>query len=137
MLKEFAELAFESGDTIKFDLKFWNKNLNFALCGTSNKKTFKNFKMLAKYHKERKEVPFLHASTLLIPGSVDEEEINNISKFISTLDKSIPYILLAFYPTFLMKDLPFTNYEFANKCYEIAKSNGLENVRIANVHLLV
>jgi pyruvate formate lyase activating enzyme len=92
--------------------------------------------MLAKFHEKREEVPFLHASTLLIPGYVSLEEIRKISEFLARLDSSIPYSLLAFYPTFLMADLPFTSREFAIKAYKVAKEAGLEKVRIGNVHLL-
>jgi pyruvate formate lyase activating enzyme len=136
LLKKFAKLALDSGGVIKFDIKAFNENLSFALSGVSNKTTLKNFKMLVKFHKKRPEVPFLHASTLLIPGYVSLEEIEKISEFIANLDPSIPYSLLAFYPTFLMKDLPFTSKEFAIKAYKIAKEKGLEKVRIGNVHLL-
>ncbi|MDI6798988.1 MAG: radical SAM protein [Candidatus Aenigmarchaeota archaeon] len=136
MLKKFAEIAFESGGSIKFDLKCFGKALSFALSGVSNKTTYKNFKILVKYHKKRPEVPFLHASTLLIPGYVEEEQIKKISEFIAKLDRTIPYSLLAFWPTFFMNDLPLISKEVAEKCLKIAKENGLERVRIGNVHLL-
>jgi pyruvate formate lyase activating enzyme len=136
LLKKFAKLSLESGGTIKFDLKVFSEALSFALSGVSNKNILKNFKMLAKFHEKRKEVPFLHASTLLIPGYISLEEIRKISEFLSRLDPSIPYSLLAFYPTFLMADLPFTSREFAIKAYKVAKEAGLEKVRIGNVHLL-
>lgn len=136
LLKRFAEIALESGGSIKFDLKVWDESLSFALSGISNKTTLKNFKMLAEYHKKRLEVPFLHASTLLIPGYVEEDQVREISKFIAKLDPTIPYSLLAFYPTFLMSDLPYTPRKVAEKCLKISKEQGLEKVRIGNIHLL-
>lgn len=136
LLKKFSEISFESGGTIKFDLKCWDEKISFALCGVSNKRTYKNFKLLSKFHGKR-EVPFLHASTLLIPGYVEEEEVRKIASFIASVDRTIPYSLLAFYPTFFFSDLPFMKKETALKCLEIAKEEGLEKVRIGNVHLLV
>ena len=136
LLKKFAEHAFHSGGTIKFDLKFWNEELNLAICGVSNKQTYKNFELLIEFYKERKEVPFLHASTLLIPGYIDKEEVYSIAKFVANLDETIPYSLLAFYPCFIMNDLPTTSWKQANECYEAAKKAGLKNVRIGNIHLL-
>ncbi len=136
LLKKFAELSLKSGGIIKFDLKAFDESLNLALCGVSNKVTLKNFEMLVNFHKNRKEVPFLHASTLLIPGYVEEEQVDKISKFIASLDTSIPYSLLAFYPEFFMKDLPFVPKEMAKNCLKIAKENGLERVRVGNLHLL-
>ena len=136
LLKKFAKLSLESGGVIKFDLKCFDEKLNIALTGVSNKVSLKNFRILAKFHKKRKEVPFLHASTLLVPGYVDEGQVEKIAKFIASLDPSIPYSLLAFYPTFFMEDLPFTSYKFAQECYKIAKEAGLERVRVGNIHLL-
>ncbi len=134
LLKKIAKLCFESGGTIKFDLKFWSEKLSIALSGTSNKQVYKNFSLLSKLHKKREE-PFLSASTLLIPYYVDLEEIEKIVKFISNLDPSIPYSLLAFYGAYEMSDLPTTTRKFAEKCFKIAKEY-LEKVRIGNVHLL-
>lgn len=135
LLKRFAKLAFESGGSIKFDLKVFDENLSIALSGISNKATLRNFKMLAKYHKKRPEAPFLHASTLLVPGYVEVEQVKRISEFIGKLDSTIPYSLLAFHPTFMMSDLPFTSKQVAESCLKAAKEK-LERVRIGNVHLL-
>ncbi|MEM7825547.1 MAG: radical SAM protein, partial [Candidatus Aenigmatarchaeota archaeon] len=136
LLKKFAKISFDSGGNIKFDLKFPNSSvLNFALCGVSNKKTYENFKRLAKLHKKR-EMPFLTASTLLIPGYITEEEIREIAKFIASLDKTIPYSLLGFYPHFMLKDLPLTPRKLVENCLKITKEEGLEKVRIGNEHLL-
>lgn len=136
LLKKFAKIALESGGCVKFDLKTFDEGLNIVLCGISNKTTLKNFKMLSRYHKKRPEVPFLHASTLLIPGYVEVDQVKKISKFITKLDNTIPYTLLAFHPMFLMDDLPFTSRETAERCLRIAREQGLERVRIGNVHLL-
>lgn len=135
-LSKIAEISLSSGGGIKFDLKAYSENLNFALSGVSNKPTFENFKKLASFHKKRKDPPFLRASTLLVPHYIDEKEIDKISKFIAKIDPSIPYTLLAFYPHYLMKDLGFTKREFALKAKEIAQRNGLKRVKIGNIHLL-
>jgi pyruvate formate lyase activating enzyme len=136
LLKRFAEIAFRSGGSIKIDFKCMSEALSYALCGISNKMTLKNLRSLANFHRERPEVPFLHVSTLLVPGYLSIDEIRSITTFIAELDRRIPFSLLAFYPTFMMRDLPLTSKKFANKCYEVAKGAGLKNVRIGNVHLL-
>lgn len=131
-----AELSLKSGGIVKFDLKFWNENLNRAICGVSNKPSLENFRIIGeKMFEERPKVPLLTASTLLVPGYVDEEEIRNLSEFIASVNPKIPYTLLAFYPCYVMNDLPTTSRKLAYNCYEIAKKY-LENVRIGNVHLL-
>lgn len=135
-LKSVAKISLESDGCIKFDLKAWNDNLHYALTGSSNKKTLENFKYLAEIGKKRPSPPFLIASTLLIPGYIDEEEITNIANFIASLDTNIPYSLLGFYPHFYMADLPTTSKIQAQTAYNIAKSKGLKRVKIANIHLL-
>ena len=86
--------------------------------------------------KERQHPPILIASTLLIPGYIDEEEVAGIARFISSLNHTIPYSLLAFHPQFLMGDLPTTSRSHALACKQRAEKEGLQNVRIANLHLL-
>ncbi len=136
LLKEVIRLSLESGGCIKFDLKAWSEDLHIALTGISNKKILENFGLVAQYIKDRPEVPLLIASTLLVPGYIDEEEVSEIAKFIADINTEIPYRLLAFYPHFYMKDLPLTSKEQAYKCYDAAKRAGLKNVSVGNVHLL-
>lgn len=135
-LKEMARMSMESGGCIKFDLKAWSKELNLALCGVSNERTIENFRSLAKKIKERPEPPLLVASTLLVPGYVDEKEVAQIAHFIASFNPSIPYSLLAFYPHFYMGDLPTTSRTHAMRCKEAAEGEGLKFVRLGNVHLL-
>jgi len=131
-----AELSLKTGGNMKFDLKAWSENLNLALCGASNEPTLKTFKHIGeRFFKERPELPVLTASTLLVPGYVDAEEVSRLAAFIAQVNPEIPYTLLAFYPSYLMNDLPTTSREQASRCYEEAKKH-LENVRIGNTDLL-
>jgi pyruvate formate lyase activating enzyme len=134
MLKKAAELSLESGGCIKFDLKAWNENLNIALTGTSNIQTLKNFEWLAGFG-DRRDPPFLVASTLLVPGYVDVEEVRALAKFIAGLDEEIPYSLLAFYPHYMMVDMPTTSRKQAEECLKVARRY-LKRVRVGNIHLL-
>jgi len=136
-LKKIAKLSLETGGGIKFDLKAWNEGLNRILSGVSNNPTYENFERLASFHSKRKEPPFLRASTPLIPGYVDLKEVRKISKFISEVDSTIPYSLLAYGPAYKLSDLPTTSEKFALEARDVAKEEGLENVRIGNKHLLL
>jgi len=107
-----------------------------GLCGVSNVRTKENFERAAQWIKKRSDPPFLIASTLLVPGYIDEEEIRSISEWIASLDPEIPYALLAFHPQFLFKDLPTTSRALAFRCKEVAEAAGLQRVRIGNLHLL-
>ena len=131
-----ANLSLESGGCIKFDLKAWNEGIHYALCGVSNRKTLENFKVLAELVSRRPEPPMLIASTLLVPGYVDEVEVAAIAAYLAELNPEIPYSLLAFYPHFHLHDLPTTSRTHALRCKEIAENAGLKRVNLGNLHLL-
>ena len=76
------------------------------------------------------------ASTLLLPGYIDADEVFQIAKFISDLDARIPYSLLGFGPNYLMPDLPPTSVNHAESAYQAALDAGLTNVHLGNRHLL-
>jgi len=136
LAEKAAKYALESGGNIKFDLKTWSEDLNIALCGVSNEPTLRNFKVIGeKFYKQRPELPVLSASTLLIPGYIDAEEVENIAKFMSEINPNIPYTLLAFYPCYTMNDLPTTSKKQALECQKAAEKH-LKNTRIGNIHLL-
>ena len=137
LLKKAVELSLVSGGCIKFDLKAWNPHIHKALTGVTNEKILENFKIACKFIEKRPEPPLVIASTLLVPGYVDEEEVFCIARFIAEINPEIPYRLLAFYPQFFMKDLPTTSKELAYSCYESAKRAGLKRVSIGNIHLLM
>jgi len=132
-----AKLSFESGGTVKFDIKTFNETLNRVLCGVSNKPTLDSFRRIGeKIFRDRLEPPVLTASTLLIPGYIDAEEVGLIANFLAGIDPKIPYTLLAFYPQYVMHDLPPTSRQLALECFEAAKKAGLERIKLGNVHLL-
>jgi pyruvate formate lyase activating enzyme len=135
-LDEMAQLSLESGGCIKFDLKAWDEALHRALCGASNRRTLSNFEHLAGWIARRPDPPLLVASTLLVPGYIDADQVGRIAAFIARLDPSIPYALLAFHPSFEMDDLPRTSRRQAEECLAAAQAAGLTRVRVGNIHLL-
>jgi len=133
---EMVTLSLESGGCVKVDLKALDMRIHRALCGTGNRRTFLNFERAARRMNERPEPPLLIASTLLVPGYIDPQEVGAIARFIAALDPAIPYALLVFHPNFLMNDLPTTSLRHAREAEAAAKAAGLTNVRIGNQHLL-
>ena len=136
LLDEMVEMALLSGGCVKFDLKAWDEGLHVALTGITNRRTLDNFARAAKEISRRPVPPLLVASTLLVPGYVDEREVGSIAAFLASLDPQIPYSLLAFHPLFFLSDLPRTPPALARKCLEAARAAGLSRVKIGNVHLL-
>jgi len=135
-LKPLADSSLKSGGIIKFDLKAFSEEMHLALTGVSNSQTLMNFAALAQRVSGRPEVPLLTASTLLVPGYVDLEEIYGLARFIAGLNPEIPYSLLAFYPQFYLTDLPVTPRDLALAAQETARQAGVKYVNLGNVHLL-
>ncbi|MEM4311234.1 MAG: radical SAM protein [Nitrososphaerales archaeon] len=136
LVERALETVLESGGNVKFDLKAFNPNIHKALTGMDNKRVLENFEMVyRKFWDKRSAFPVLGATTLLVPNYVDEEEVKNISNFLSSLDPHIPYNLLVFHPDFMMRDLPITPLRQVINCFRVAKRN-LKRVNVSNLHLL-
>jgi len=135
-----ARLSLESGGIVKVDWKAWTPGVYTALTGVSGEKALKrlkeNARMIWGLGRERIEIPLLVVSTLLVPGYVDEEEVEGIASFLASLSEDIPYVLLAFYPRHLMADMPTTSRSHAERCVRAAKRAGLKRVLLGNAWLL-
>ncbi|AEA47222.1 radical SAM protein [Archaeoglobus veneficus] len=125
-----AKLSYESRGTVKFDLKAWNDNLHVLLTGRSNRRTLENF---VRIYEEYPDV--LSATTLLVPYYVDEDEVENIARFIASLSEHIPYSLLVFHPDYRLNDMPVTPREQVRRCYNAARKH-LKRVHVGNVYLI-
>jgi len=136
LARRAAELSLESGGNVKYDLKCFTPELSLALSGVPNMQAYRNFRMVAEeLYPERRGMPLLTATTLLVPGYVDASEVEAIAEFIARQDPSIPYSLLVFHPAHLMRDLPVTPLSQAVECYRAARGH-LERVHVGNLHLL-
>jgi pyruvate formate lyase activating enzyme len=135
-LKRAIEYSMETGGCLKFDLKAYDEGIHYALTSVSNQRTLENFAKAGERFAERPELPLVIASTLLVPGYVQAEEVSKIATFITSINPDIPYKLLAFAPSFYMSDMPFTSISHANAAEQAARNAGLRNVRLGNRHLL-
>lgn len=135
-LKKMTMQSFKSGGCMKIDLKAWNPHTHRALCGFGNEKVLENFARVAELCSLRAHPPLLVASTPLVPGFINEEEIWGIATFIARINPEIPYALLAYAPQFFMDDSPTTSVVQANACVDVARQAGLKCVRLGNQHLL-
>jgi pyruvate formate lyase activating enzyme len=136
LLDAAVQYSLDTGGCIKFDLKAFDEPLHIALTEISNQRTLENFVRAARRFDERPDLPLVVASTLLVPGYVDAEQVRKIARFIAGLNPRIPYALLAFAPNFYMSDLPCTSTLQAQQAETAARSAGLVNVRVGNRHLL-
>jgi len=136
LLDRAVDLSLRTGGCLKFDIKAYDENLYRALTGISNRGLMENFARVARRTEERPEPPLVVASTLLVPGYVDSEEVSRIARFIADMDPTIPYSLLGFGPSFYMSDLPRTSVRHAEEAEAAARAAGLTRVRVGNRHLL-
>ena len=136
LMKKATAIALKTGGLIKIDFKAFDDRIMKALCGSSNKFTIQNIRNIGSIVKDRPETPLLVVSTLLVPGYVEKDQVEQIAKLLVEIDPTIPYSLLAFYPAFVIDDLPTTSRKQAEECFAVAKKAGLENVWIGNKHLL-
>jgi pyruvate formate lyase activating enzyme len=136
LMDRALDLSLSTGGCVKFDLKAYDDNLHRALTGASNRQTLENLSRAATRFDERPTPPPVIASTLLVPGYVDAEEVGHIARFIADLNPAIPYALLGFAPQFLFPDLPHTSVRHAEQAQSAARAAGLHTVRIGNRHLL-
>ncbi|MFX1417634.1 MAG: radical SAM protein [Promethearchaeota archaeon] len=135
-IEKAMQIAINTGGNIKFDLKTFHEKLNYALCGVSNKRTLENFKFLAEhYFGSRKNLPEISACTLMVPGYTNSIEVEQIAKFVSSINDEIPYSLLIFHGDYQMRDLGITPRKQALKSLEIAKKY-LKRVNLGNKFLL-
>lgn len=136
-MQRWIDYALKSNGCIKIDFKTFSHSLNVALCGASNENTKRNIELVARAMKKREQPPLLVVSTLLIPGYIDEYELTSMAQFMSSIDTSIPWSFLGFYPHFYCADMPRTSRRQADMALAIAKEHGIENTRLGNVHLLI
>lgn len=136
LLRAAVRYSLDSGGCIKFDLKAFDEEIHYALSGVSNQRTLQNFADAAKRHAKRPDNPLILASTLLVPGYVDTEQVRKIASMIASINPDIPYALLGFAPNFYLSDLPCTSTQQAEDAHRTAVEAGLTNVRIGNRHLL-
>lgn len=140
LFKEMVRVSLESGGIVKVDWKAWSPWIYEALTGINGVKALEylktNVKIALEMGRERREVPVLAVSMLLVPGYVDEDEVSGVADYLSSLDPETPLILLAFHPDHLLRDLPPTSLNHAEKAYRAAVGKGLRNVYVGNDWLL-
>jgi pyruvate formate lyase activating enzyme len=136
LLERIAQMALETGGTVKVDFKAWDPLLHAALCGVPNGRVLETLRFLASLRGRRPDPPLLVASTLLVPGYVTPDEVGGMAGFLAALGRDIPYRLLCFAPQHAMVDLPTTSADDARGALAAANRGGLASVSLGNLHLL-
>jgi len=86
------ELRLLHVDYIKLDLKAYSDEIHRWYTGKSNANVLRAVELLNKYGLN------FYVRTIFVPGIVDLDEIEKVAKFLSQIDRSIPYKIYQFAP---------------------------------------
>ncbi|SDB98283.1 pyruvate formate lyase activating enzyme [Desulfurella multipotens] len=115
-------------DAANIDLKSMNENFYKNIAGGRLKP------VLSSIEYAKQKGIWIELTTLIIPTLNDsEKEIEDIAKFIKSVDENIPWHISAFYPTYKLTSIPPTSIKTIQKAYDIGKSVGLRYVYGGNI----
>ncbi|MFX0170346.1 MAG: radical SAM protein [Candidatus Hodarchaeota archaeon] len=114
-------------DSYWLDIKAYNEESYRKLCGTPNSTILKSL-----YHIIDLDFT-VEVLTLYIPGIVETDQHKLIAHLIADIDPSIPTTLLAFFPSYKLKDHRAPTFNEMMMSYYIMKGEGLENIRLGNI----
>lgn len=136
LVKKAAEFSYFTGGIVKFDLKAPpGSPLSLALTGVDNNIVYRNFELVYREFWEKSYIPVLTATTLLVPGYITPDDVEEIARFIASLNEDIPYSLLVFHPDWYMRDLPISPRRLVREAEYRAKKY-LRRVYVGNKFLL-
>ena len=114
-------------DAMNIDLKSFSDDFYKKYCKARLQPVLDTIKRVSKTKIH------IEITTLIIPGLNDsEQELEKIVKFISSLDKNIPWHISRFFPHYKMMNRPITPIKTLEKAHEIGKKY-LKYVYIGNV----
>lgn len=113
-------------DAMNIDLKSFDNKYYNEICGGSIKPVLKNIEMAAK-------TCHVEITTLLVSGENDNlENVEEIAKFLSNINKDIPLHLSRYFPRYKLNNPP-TDIKFMYEAEEMARRY-LNRVSLGNVY---
>ncbi|MBN3036951.1 MAG: AmmeMemoRadiSam system radical SAM enzyme, partial [Candidatus Diapherotrites archaeon] len=123
MLKTYGKLLHAANVDVKGNDRFYKE-----VCFAELQPVLDNIKRM---HKAGVHV---EVTTLVIPGfNDDDDSIRMIADFVKGVDPSIPLHLTAFYPQYLLTDVPTTPRETLVRARSIALEEGVRYVYVGNI----
>ncbi|MFW9906222.1 MAG: radical SAM protein [Candidatus Thorarchaeota archaeon] len=114
-------------DSFWLDIKAYNKESYRKLCGTSNLTVLECLALMV-------DLEFtVEALTLFIPGIVETDQHRQIARLIADIDPSIPTTLLAFFPSYKLKENRSPTFTEMMTSYRILREEGLRKIRLGNI----
>ncbi|VVB78195.1 7-carboxy-7-deazaguanine synthase [uncultured archaeon] len=125
--KESFDFIADYIDAMNIDLKCFNDRDYIKYCGGNLQPVLDTIK------KSYENGIYLEITTLVIPGINDsQKELTSIAKFISSIDKKIPWHVNRFFPMYNMVTTSPTSIESLEKAYKIGRKY-LDNVHLGNI----
>lgn len=115
-------------DAMNIDLKSFKDEIYKKHCGAKLNNILNSIRLAYK------RGIHIEITTLIIPGFNDsEEELKNITEFITSINKNIPWHISRFFPMYELDDVEITPIKTLEKAKLIGKKAGLKNIYIGNV----
>jgi pyruvate formate lyase activating enzyme len=116
-------------DAANVDLKFFREESYRKICGASLKPVLDSIELMHKLN------IWVEITTLIVPGLNDsQEELNDIAKFIVSVDKNIPWHISRFYPNYQFAGQEPTPEDVLKQARDLGYKAGLEFVYVGNVY---
>lgn len=127
MTGECLEFFGKDIDAMNIDLKSFNEEFYSKICKAKLKPVLETIKLA------HEKGIHIEITTLIVPNENDSiEELQEIAKFISGIDKTIPWHISRFFPMYQMNDREKTSLDILKKAEKIGKKY-LNNVYLGNV----
>lgn len=127
MTKECLDYISPYIDAVNIDLKSFNEKFYIKICKAHLKPVLETIEFV---HKKK---IWIEVTTLIIPGENDsKKELEQIAKFIASIDKNIPWHISRFFPMYKMTNKDTTPMETLKEAEKIGKKY-LKYVHIGNL----
>ncbi len=128
MTRECIEESRGFLDAANVDIKSFSDDFYKKVCGA------RIAPVLESIERMRELGIWVEVTTLIIPGYNDsEDELRSIAQWISKTDRSMPWHISAFYPTYKLQDAPPTTSETLMRARDIGIAEGLRYVYTGNI----
>jgi len=125
--KECIDFISPYVDAMNIDLKSFSEEFYSKNCGAKLKPILETI----KYAYQKKI--WIEITTLVVPGENDsEKEMEEIAKFIASIDKNIPWHISRFFPMHKMSEKNATDISFLKKTFDIGRKY-LNYVYVGNI----
>lgn len=115
-------------DAINIDIKAFTDDFYKKICSARLQPVLDNVRLMHDLG------VWLETTTLLIPGLNDSDrELQELARFIKSVDPAIPWHVTAFYPTYKLTDRPPTPVATLRRARQIGLDEGLRYVYEGNI----